>query len=88
MRRDAPIAIRLLRYAAGATAAAVLFGRYWLAMAEVFIMAQSARIRIVGGGASGLACALGYARLGANFRIVEKRASRTSVQRQGGSPAL
>jgi 2-polyprenyl-6-methoxyphenol hydroxylase-like FAD-dependent oxidoreductase len=60
------------------------FGRHWEAMAEVFIMAQSARIVIVGGGASGLACALSCARLGADVRIVEKRASRTSVQKATG----
>ncbi len=47
-------------------------------------MSQSARILIVGGGASGLACALSCARLGADVRIVEKRASRTSVQKATG----
>lgn len=47
-------------------------------------MAQSARILIVGGGASGLACALSCARLGADVRIVEKKASITSVQKATG----
>jgi len=47
-------------------------------------MAQSARVLIVGGGASGLACALSCAHLGVDVRIVEKRVSRTSVQKATG----
>jgi 2-polyprenyl-6-methoxyphenol hydroxylase-like FAD-dependent oxidoreductase len=43
-----------------------------------------ARVLIVGGGASGLACALSCARLGVAVRIVEKRVSRTSVQKATG----
>lgn len=53
-------------------------------LVEVFMMTQSARVLIVGGGASGLACALGCARLGAQVRVVEKRVSRTSVQKATG----
>lgn len=48
------------------------------------MMADLARVLIVGGGASGLACALSCARLGAQVRIIEKRASRTSVQKATG----
>ncbi|WP_442967820.1 FAD-dependent oxidoreductase [Rhizobium sp. GR12] len=47
-------------------------------------MVHFARVLIVGGGASGLACALSCARLGVAVRIVEKRVSRTSVQKATG----
>ncbi|WP_432354921.1 FAD-dependent oxidoreductase [Agrobacterium sp. rho-13.3] len=44
-------------------------------------MAESSRVLIVGGGASGLARALNCARLGMQVRVVEKRVSRPSAQK-------
>ncbi|MBD8556420.1 FAD-dependent monooxygenase [Rhizobium sp. CFBP 8762] len=47
-------------------------------------MQERANLLVVGGGASGLAFALCYARLGLSVRIIEKRPSRSLVQKATG----